>query len=256
MSDEIDTRDVDVRSQELFERAGTDPDAREQLVEMYYPLTEALARRFRGYGEPLDDLVQVASIGLLKAIDRFDPSRGFKFSTYATPTIVGELKRHFRDRGWSVRVPRSLQENALRVRSVVAELSQDLGRQPTVPEIAERTDFSPDEVVEAMETLNAYTGASLDAPVDDEEDSATSLDMLAQTDGGLEIAEGWADLEPHILGLDERDRKILYYRFFRGLTQSQIAEAVDISQMHVSRLLSRMLRHLRKAVADEERRYG
>jgi RNA polymerase sigma-B factor len=242
---------VDRHSEELFERVATDPSAREELVKLYYPLVESLARRFRGYGEPLDDLVQVGSIGLLKAIDRFEPERGFRFSTYATPTIIGELKRHFRDRGWSVRVPRRLQENALRLRSVVSEMSQKLGRSPTVPEIAERSGLSEEDVLEAMETLNAYTGASLDAPIDEDE-GTTTLDMLADDDASLEIVEGWADLGPHLQKLSVRERRILYLRFFRGLTQSQIAEELEISQMHVSRLLGRTLAELRKAVGEAE----
>lgn len=238
---------LDERAAELFERlAGDDEAAREQLVEHYYSLAESLARRFDGYGEPLDDLVQVASIGLLKAVDRFDPSRGYRFSTYATPTIIGELKRHFRDRGWAVRMPRKLQENALRLRSVVAQLSQELRRSPTVQEISERSGMTAEEVLEASDALEAYSGVSLDAPINEDDDGRTSIERLAGEDDRIDVVEGWADLEPYLLELPERERTILYLRFFQGWTQSKIAEEVDISQMHVSRLLSRTLKDLRK----------
>lgn len=238
---------LDERAAELFERlAGDDEAAREQLVEHYYSLAESLARRFDGYGEPLDDLVQVASIGLLKAVDRFDPSRGYRFSTYATPTIIGELKRHFRDRGWAVRMPRRLQENALRLRSVVAQLSQELRRSPTVQEISERSGMTTEEVLEASDALDAYSGVSLDAPINEDDDGRTSVERLGGEDDRIDVVEGWADLEPYLLELPERERTILYLRFFQGWTQSKIAEEVDISQMHVSRLLSRTLKDLRK----------
>lgn len=254
MTDKVDDPALDAEAETLFERL-PDPAAREELVERYYPLAESLARRFQGYGEPLDDLVQVASIGLLKAIDRFDPSKGFRFSTYATPTIIGELKRYFRDKGWAVRVPRRLQENALRLRSVISELSQQLGRSPTVEEITERSGLSEDDVLEASEALDAYSGVSLEAPMDeDEEESITSRDRLGATDERLDLVEGWTDLEPYLEELPERERRILYLRFFKGWTQSRIAEQLGISQMHVSRLLSRTLARLREAVAasDEE----
>lgn len=246
---------LDERAAELFERlAEGDESARERLVEHYYSLAEALARRFEGYGESLDDLVQVASIGLLKAVDRFDPSRGYRFSTYATPTITGELKRHFRDRGWAVRMPRRLQENALRLRSVVAQLSQELKRSPTIPEIAERSGMSEEEVLEASDALDAYSGVSLDAPINEDDDSRTSMERLGGEDERIEVAEGWADLEPYILDLPERERTILYLRFFQGWTQSRIAEEVGISQMHVSRLLSRTLKQLRERIEGSNER--
>src|ERR687892_2345854 len=156
------------RSDELFGRLGEDPDARDELVIMHQPLAEYLARRFSGRGEPLEDLTQVAMVALIKAIDRFDPSREVKFSTYATATIVGELKRHFRDKGWALRVPRRLQETGLRVSRVVSELSQQFGRSPTIREIAKATGLESDEVLEGMETAQAYSTASLDAPADEE----------------------------------------------------------------------------------------
>jgi len=234
------------RSAELFERLADDPDAREELVRLHYPLVEYLARRFAGRGEPVDDLVQVASIGLLKAIDRFDRDRGVKFSTYATPTIIGELKRHFRDKGWAMRVPRRLQEIGLQLSRVVSEMYQDLGRSPTVGEIAERSGLSEDDVLEGMDAIHAHSIGSLDAPTDDE--GQTSGARLGSEDETYELLEGWASVAPHLEELPDRERQILYLRFFRGLTQSQIADKLGISQMHVSRILSRTLLLLREAV--------
>jgi RNA polymerase sigma-B factor len=233
------------RSDELFARL-PDPEAREDLAALYKPLGEYLARRFYGRGEPLEDLMQVASIGLLKAIDRFDPDRGVKFSTYATATVVGELKRHFRDKGWALRVPRRLQEAGMSVGRAVTDLSQELGRAPTVNEIARRTGLSAEDVLEAMETAQAYTASSLDAPTDEE--GATQADRLGAEEGAFELLEGWTSVAPAIKQLPRRERTILYLRFFRGLTQTQIAEELGISQMHVSRLLSRTLGELRKSV--------
>ena len=239
------TRDTQ-ETNEIFRRL-PDPAAREELTRIYRPLAEYLARRFYGRGEHIEDLIQVASIGLLKAIDRFDLSRGVKFSTYATATVVGELKRHFRDKGWALRVPRRLQEAGLKVGKTVTEMYQELGRAPTVPEIGERTGLSEDEVLEAMETAHAYTTASLDAPTSEDEGQG-SMARLGQEEEAFELLEGWTSVEPAIKALPERERTILYLRFFRGLTQTQIAERLDISQMHVSRLLSRTLRQLRKQV--------
>src|SRR5918992_348056 len=236
------------RSRELFGRL-PDGAAREELVEVYRPLAEYLARRFYGRGEPLGELIQGGNIGLLKAIDRFDPDREVKFTTYATATIVGELKRHFRDKGWALRVPRRLQESGLKVGRAVTDLSQDLGRAPTVREIGHHTGLSEEEVLEAMETVHAYTTASLDAPTDEE--GATSLDKLGEEDETFELLEAWTSVAPAIRDLPARERRILYLRFFRGLTQTQIAQEMHISQMHVSRLLSRTLRELREAVETE-----
>jgi RNA polymerase sigma-B factor len=236
-------------SARLFARL-PDAEAREELARMFQPLAEYLARRFYGRGEPLEDLVQVANLGLLKAVDRFDLSRGVKFSTYATATIVGELKRHFRDKGWALRVPRRLQEAGMKVGRTVTEMSQDLGRAPTVAEIGARTGLSEDEVLEAMETANAYTATSLDAPTDEE--GTTSLDKLGDEEEAFELLEGWTSVAPAIRDLPPRERNILYLRFFRGLTQTQIADEMGISQMHVSRLLSRTLRELRRQVGATE----
>lgn len=240
------------RGRELFARVREDAGARDELVEMYRPLAEYLARRFRGRGEALEDLTQVALIGLLKAIDRFDLSRDVKFSTYATATIVGEIKRHFRDKGWAVRVPRRLQEMGLRVSRTVTELAQDLGRSPTVAEIAERTGFTEEEVLEGMETAHAYSTTSLDAPID--EDGTTAGDRVGSEDESIELLEAWNSVAPAIRDLPPRERRILYLRFFRGMTQTQIADEVGISQMHVSRLLARTLEGLRDSLDEPEGR--
>jgi RNA polymerase sigma-B factor len=238
------------RSEELFARLRDDASARDDLVRLHYPLVEYLARRFAGRGEPVEDLVQVASIGLLKAIDRFDTERGVKFSTYATPTIIGELKRHFRDKGWAMRVPRRLQEIGLQMSRVVSEMFQELGRSPTIPEIAERSGLSEEDVIEGMDAIHVHSISSLDAPTDD--DGGTSGSRLGAEDETFELLEGWASVAPHLEALPERERTILYLRFFRGLTQSQIADRLSISQMHVSRILSRTLLTLREAVGGQE----
>lgn len=224
---------------------------RERLVEQYIGLVEFLARRFRNRGEPLEDLIQVGTIGLLKAIDRFELERDVEFSTYATPTIVGEIKRHFRDKGWAVRVPRRLQELHLELTKVVQVLSQELGRSPTVEEIARATSFTEEEVLEGLEIAQAYSYTSLDAPLDPGDGSATTFaDQLGGEDEYLENLEYRASLAPELARLPERERKILYLRFFKGMTQSEIAARVGISQMHVSRLLARTLAQLRQALED------
>lgn len=224
---------------------------REKLVDQFIGLVEFLARRFRNRGEPLDDLVQVGTIGLLKAIDRFDLERGFEFSTYATPTIVGEIKRHFRDKGWAVRVPRRLQELHLELTKVVGYLSHDLGRSPTVAEIAQAANITEEDVLEGLETAQAYNFTSLDAPIDTEDGGSTSFaDQLGEDDEHLENLEYRASLAPEMAKLPERDRTILYLRFFKGLTQSEIADRLGISQMHVSRLLNRTLTQLRAAFEE------
>jgi RNA polymerase sigma-B factor len=234
---------------ELFARR-PDPAARDELVRMHLPLAEHLARRFTGRGEPLDDLLQVASLGLVQAIDRFDPDREVQFSTFATVTIVGELKRHFRDRGWSIRVPRNLQEATLLVNRTIGELWQELGRSPTAQDVAERAHLSVDDVLEAMEAAHAYSTSSLEAPVDAE--GVAMGDTLGELDPAIEISEEWMSIEPAIRRLPPRERRILVLRFFKGLTQAEIAEQIGISQMHVSRLLSRTLRLLREEGMNEE----
>ena len=224
---------------------------REKLVSQHIGLVEFLARRFRNRGEPLEDLVQVGTIGLLKAIERFDLEREVEFSTYATPTIVGELKRHFRDKGWAVRVPRRLQELHLELSKTVSHLGHDLGRSPTVNEIAESASITEEEVLEGLEIAQAYNFTSLDAPIDSEEGGSTSFaDQLGAEDEHLENLEYRASLAPEMAKLPEREQQIVYLRFFKGLTQSEIADRLGISQMHVSRLLNRTLAQLREALEE------
>ena len=225
--------------------------ARGQLVELHLPLVEHLARRFRDRGEPLDDLVQVGTIGLIKSVDRFDPERGVEFSTYATPTIIGEIKRHFRDKGWSVRVPRRLQEMRQNISVATEELSQRLGRSPTVAELAEQIGCSQEDVLEGLESANAYSTVSLDAGPDSD-DTASMLDVLGAEDDALDGVEHRESLRPLLAALPPRERTILVLRFFRGMTQSQIAAHLGISQMHVSRLLARTLTQLREGLLVEE----
>jgi RNA polymerase sigma-B factor len=224
---------------------------REKLVEIHLPLVEHLARRFRNRGEPLDDLVQVATIGLIKSVDRFDPGRGVEFSTYATPTIVGEIKRHFRDKGWAVRVPRRLQELRLALTSATAELSQQHGRAPTVAELAAHLRLSEDDVLEGLESANAYSTLSLDVPEQGEQDSPLVADSLGAEDEELEGVEYRESLKPLLAKLPPREKKILLLRFFGNMTQSQIAEEIGISQMHVSRLLARTLTELRTGLLKD-----
>jgi RNA polymerase sigma-B factor len=219
---------------------------RDEIVGSQVGLAEYLARRFKNRGEPLEDLVQVALLGLLKAVERFDPGRGLEFSTFATPTIVGELKRHFRDKGWAVRVPRRVQELHLRMGTVVNALSQELGRSPTIPEIAARAEVSVDEVLEAMEAGRAYRFSSIDvAPGDDEERSAGAVAQLGTDEPGMEEVEHRLLLSPLLESLPKREQMIIQLRFFRGMTQSEIAARLGISQMHVSRLLARSLAQLK-----------
>ncbi|MFD7911305.1 MULTISPECIES: RNA polymerase sigma factor SigF [unclassified Streptomyces] len=226
-------------------------ELRNRLVRMHLPLVEHLARRFRNRGEPLDDLTQVATIGLIKSVDRFDPDRGVEFSTYATPTVVGEIKRHFRDKGWAVRVPRRLQELRLSLTTATAELSQQHGRSPTVHELAERLGISEEEVLEGLESANAYSTLSLDVPDTDDESPAVA-DTLGSEDEALEGVEYRESLKPLLEGLPPREKRILLLRFFGNMTQSQIAQEVGISQMHVSRLLARTLAQLREKLLVEE----
>ncbi len=237
----------------------TDPDdpthrrARDELVTLHLPLVHFLARRFRDRGEPLEDLVQVGTIGLIKAVDRFDPQRGVEFSTYATPTIVGEIKRHFRDKGWAIRVPRRLQELRISLGRATAELSQKSGRAPTVAELAAHLGISEDEVIEGLEGALAYSTTSLDAHVggDDGDESPSLVDRLGGDDLDLEAVEYRESLKPLLAALPSRERRILALRFFHGMTQSEIAAEVGISQMHVSRLLAKSLATLREGMVDE-----
>jgi len=227
---------------------GRDQGIRAELIEAHLGLAEHLARRFTHRGEPYDDLVQVSSLALIKAVDRFDPERGVEFTTYATKTILGELKRHFRDKGWAIRAPRRIQELYLQLGQAVGSLSQELGRSPTIKELVKETGASDDEVIEAMEAGQSYRSASLDSAGPDEEGIGARLGVES---GEFGDAEWRAVLLPHIESLPERDRAILQLRFVEGLTQSEIAERVGISQMHVSRLLGRSLVTLRDACAVE-----
>ena len=233
--------------------ASGDKALRDAIVASQVGLAEYLARRFKNRGEPIEDLIQVALLGLLKAVERFDPSRGLEFSTFATPTIVGELKRHFRDKGWAVRVPRRVQELHLRMGTVVNNLSQELGRSPTIPEIATRAEVSVDEVLEAMEAGRAYRFSSIDAPANDDDDRGASpaAAQLGEPDTGLEEVEQRMLLSPLIASLPKREQMIIPLRFFRGMTQSEIAARLGISQMHVSRLLARSLAQLRDRAGAE-----
>jgi RNA polymerase sigma-B factor len=225
---------------------------RDQLVETHLPLVEYLARRFRNRGELHDDLVQVATIGLIKSVDRFDLERGVEFSTYATPTIVGEIKRHFRDKGWAIRVPRRLQELKLSLAKATGELSQRNGRSPTVGELATFLDMSEDDVLEGLESANAYSTVSLDTPESGESDALAVADTLGVIDESLEGVEYRESLKPLLDQLPPREKRILLLRFFGNMTQSQIAIDLGISQMHVSRLLARTLAQLREGLLVDE----
>ena len=226
-------------------------ECREELVRLHLPLVDHCARRFANRGEPLDDLIQVGTIGLIKSVDRFDNERGVEFSTYATPTIIGEIKRYFRDKGWAVRVPRRLQELRMSISAVTGEMSQDLGRSPTPREIAVKLGVSVEEVLEGIESANAYATLSLDAGDNGEEGSSNSmLDSLGIDDEGLAHVEIRESIKPLIEQLPVREKRILLLRFFRGMTQSQIAEDIGVSQMHVSRLLNRTLEQLRNSLRE------
>jgi RNA polymerase sigma-B factor len=230
-----------------------DLEARERLIEQYLPLVRSLARRYSYRGEQLEDLVQVGCIGLIKAIDRFDVDRGVELTTYATPNIIGEIKRHFRDKGWSVRVPRGLQELNVRLSHVVEELTVQLERSPTIAELAKAAGVEEEDVLEALESGQAYATLSLSAPGSGDENSDLDpLESLGELEHEYEVSEDRAVLAPGIRALDDRERRILHLRFFEGLTQSQIAQQVGISQMHVSRLIRRSLEKIRAEIASEQ----
>jgi RNA polymerase sigma-B factor len=241
-------RELDARFVEY--RSTRNRRVRDELVEDHVPLAQFLARRFAHRGEPHDDLVQVALVGLLKAVERFDPDRGLQFSTFATPTIVGELKRHFRDKGWALRVPRRVQELHLQLAKIVGALNQELGRSPTAAEIAARAGTSEEDVLEAMEAGGMYLLASIDGPAASTEDGSELSTLLGDDDVEFERVEQQVEIAELLDVLPARERNIVYLRFFEGLTQSEIAERIGISQMHVSRLLTRSLGALReRAVA-------
>jgi RNA polymerase sigma-B factor len=239
----------EVVRQQFVEYAATrSPDLRDQLIDSHLGLSQFLARRYRDRGEPIDDLVQVASIGLVKAVDRFDPDLGFEFSTFATRYILGELKRHFRDRTWSVRPPRRLQDLHLRLDAVVADLTQQLQRSPTIPEIAVQAGAPEEDVLEAMEAARGYRAISLDAPAGG--DGSDPGSRLGQDDAELHQTEDRASLAALLSRLPERQADIVRLRFFDGLTQSEIGARLGISQVHVSRLLERSLSQMRELVRD------
>jgi RNA polymerase sigma-B factor len=231
----------------LLERAHNgDQAAREALVERFLPLARQLARRYQRGGELLDDLNQVASLGLLKAIDRFDPARQTAFSSFAVPTILGELKRHFRDKGWSVRVPRDLQELAVRLEPVSEELARELGRAATPAEIAARTGTTLEQVLEAREAAGAYRAVSLDRPREDDEEGETGI-VVGIEDPGFGVAEDSATVERLMRVLSDRERTVLRLRFEQDLTQAEIGERIGVSQMHVSRIIRQAVARLREA---------
>jgi RNA polymerase sigma-B factor len=227
--------------------------AREQLIEQYMSLVRSLARRYSYRGEQLEDLVQIGAIGLIKAIDRFDLDRGVELTTYATPNIIGEIKRHFRDKGWSVRVPRGLQELNVQLSRIIEQLTVELGRSPTIRELAEAAGVTEEEVLEALESSRAYSSLSLSSGGGmDDDDDLDPLESIGTEEHMYEVSEDRAVLEPGWRVLDDRERKILHLRFFKGLTQSQIAQQVGISQMHVSRLIRRSLEKIREEINAEE----
>jgi RNA polymerase sigma-B factor len=225
-------------------RRTKDRRLRDELISEHLGLAIALARRFAGRGEAVDDLEQIATLGLLKAVERFEPERGLAFSTFATPTISGEIKRHFRDKSWSVRVPRALQELGLRLTATVSDLTNELGRSPTVAEIAARIEVEPEAVLEAMEANRAFATQSLDAQLPG--DDRTLGDTLGGDEPGLDQIEHEMVVGDLLAKLPEREQTILRLRFYDGLTQTEIAAQVGISQMHVSRLLARSLDTLRR----------
>jgi RNA polymerase sigma-B factor len=243
-----------LRERQLFARyrGRHDLTARDELVEQFLPLATRLAQRYRRGAEPLEDLAQVASVGLLKAIDRFDPERGTAFSSFAVPTIAGELKRYFRDKGWAIRVPRDLQELAQRVDRATDRLMHELGRTPTVSEIADDLGVTLEQVLEAREAAAAHRAESLDRPCCDDQEAARVADTLGAPEPGYLQAEHAATLEAMMSVLSDREREILRLRFAEDLTQSEIGQRVGVSQMHVSRLLREAVTRLRETAQPSE----
>ncbi|GAA3825192.1 MULTISPECIES: SigB/SigF/SigG family RNA polymerase sigma factor [Amycolatopsis] len=235
--------------------AAPDDPRREQLrtalVTQYLSVAEHIARRFSGRGEAYEDLLQVARVGLINAVDRFEPERGTDFLSFAVPTIMGEVRRHFRDASWSVRVPRRLKELHLQIGQASSELGQRLGRAPTPTEIARELDLTPDEVSEGLQAGNAYYAVSVDKPAGEDDEAASLADTLGEEDYGIETVENHEALQPLLRDLAPRERTILMLRFFGNMTQTQIAKRVGISQMHVSRLLAQTLQHLREKLTEE-----
>lgn len=228
------------------------PNIRDQLVIMHQNLVRFLAGKFANRGEALEDLVQVGLIGLINAIDRFDPDRGTKFSTYATPTIVGEIRRHFRDKAWSLKVPRRLQELNLASNKAAERLSQELGHPPTIQDIAKEVGATEEETLEAIELGNAYDTVSLDSKLAHDGESAplTLAEFVGEIDGALLNIETYGDLKQAMECLEPREKAIIYYRFFKDMSQTEVAKRLNISQMHVSRLQQKALRRLKELLSD------
>jgi RNA polymerase sigma-B factor len=239
---------------ELWDRytADRDPATREELVRRYLPFAKNLALRYRGASESFDDLLQVASLGLVNAIDRFEPDRGTPFTAFASPTILGELKRHFRDRVWTVRVPRGLHDRMAEVDKAISALTVELQRSPSVGEIAEKLDVDPTDVLEVLEANHNRRPLSLDRPVGGDEEESPASEWVGDEDEGFELVEDKLALEGALPHLDERERLVLQLRFVEDMTQSQIAERIGHSQMHVSRILRRTLERIRAEVAEPE----
>ncbi len=232
-----------------YARTG-DPSVREELIESFLPLAKALALRYRGGTEPVDDLFQVACLGLVKAIDRFDPSRGAAFQAYAVPTIVGELKRHFRDKVMPVHMPRGMKERALEVNTIAETLTAELDRPPTIDELARRASTTGEAIVEALQALEASRTVSLDAPLrGDESDSSAAVEVVGERDSHLDLADDRIAVGSAMATLDERERRCVELRFGADLTQQEIATEVGVSQVHVSRILRAALEKLRAEVA-------
>jgi len=252
------TRDTDATALSLLtlladlpEGSPDRPRVRGRLIELYIPLAEYLARRFRNRGEQLDDLVQVANLGLIKSVDGYDITRGAAFTSYAIPMIVGELKRHFRDKGWDVRVPRRVQELRLQIGKVTEELTHSLGRSPTVADLAVRLEVTEEEIIEGIDSGHAYRALSLHAPVGGEDGDTGLVDLIGDVDHDMENVEHREALRPLIAQLPPREQKIIAMRFFGNMTQSQIAGELGISQMHVSRLLTHALGVLREGLLED-----
>jgi RNA polymerase sigma-B factor len=243
------------RTAELFRRCRETGDeaARDELVTMYLNLVKYLASKFRNRGESIDDLVQVGTIGLIKAVDRFEPGREFEFTTYATPTILGEIKRHFRDKGWAIRVPRRLQELSGHVSQAIDALTREHQRSPSVPEIAQHLGISADEVLEAMETSEAYNFTPLDiGRGNDDGESFSLLDRIGEEDPLMAVVDDRTTLAAALKDLSPQQQKVLYLRFFEGATQTDIAAQLGVSQMQVSRLLRKTLSVLRENIVMED----
>ena len=243
------------RTRKLFAqyKETNDPEVRDQLIVSHLNLVRFLASKFKNRGEPLDDLIQVGTIGLIKAIDRFEPDRGLEFTTYATPTIMGEIKRHFRDKGWSVRVPRRLQELSAKINQVTDDLTKELQRSPSIEEIAQRLETTVEEVLEAMESSSAYSSVPLEGGSSgaDGDETPSIIDQYVTEDEDLAGSDDRIVLEEAIRDFSPREQEIIRMRFVEGLTQVEIAEKLNISQVQVSRLLRRTLKRIQEKIDPE-----